>query len=272
MFVAMLGLFLGAVIGYWRKPAFHRAVLAMLCIGGMAFIRTPYGLGMALFFVMFLAFRSGPRVRLSAGVHALLLIAVGVLVLSVVWPYLDDYVNNDVLPKAKSYFSLTSDTTRDWIQIETTRGLLTSLWWSLPLALVGPTPAEVLARPLTLPFFLSGVAIFCSLLYAVGVAFNTPRGTERKILLLGWLPAVVLILIAYVPFGIYNSGSAIRYASCFLLFLVFPSMLRSAASADDVVLANNQPVQWARASYVAFNRNPHGMQPTSLGTATGIVE
>ena len=41
-----------------------------------------------------------------------------------------------------------------------------------------------------------------------------------------------IILIAYVPFGIYNSGSAIRYASCFLLFLVFPSMLLSAASAS----------------------------------------
>ena len=81
------------------------------------------------------------------------------------------------------------------------------------------------------PFFLSGVVIFCSLLYSIGVAFNAPAGRERKILLLGWLPALAIILVAYVPFGIYNSGSAIRYASCFLLFLVFPSMLLSAASA-----------------------------------------
>jgi hypothetical protein len=64
------------------------------------------------------------------------------------------------------------------------------------------------------------------------VAFRAPSGRERKILLLCWLPAVAFILIAYVPFGIYNSGSAIRYASCFLLFLIFPSMLLSAVSAE----------------------------------------
>jgi hypothetical protein len=242
-----------------------------LCIGGMSFIRTPYGLGMALFFLMFLAFRSGPRVHLSAGVHALLLVGVGVLVLSVAWPYLDDYVNNDVLPRAQHYFSLSSDATRDWVQIDTTRGLLTSLWWSLPLALVGPTPGEVMARPLTLPFFVSGVVIFASLLYAIGVAFRTPAGIERKILLLGWLPAIVLILIAYVPFGIYNSGSAIRYASCFLLFLIFPSMLRSAASAEDAIDADALPaVPIAR--FVAFNRDLQGMQPGSIPATTGMVE
>lgn len=272
LFVGMLGLFLGAVLAYWRKPAFHRALLAMLCIGGMSFIRTPYGLGLGLFFLMFLAYRSGPRVHLSAGVHALLLIALGVLVLLVAWPPINDYVNLDVLPRAQRYFSLSSEATRDWIQIDTTRNLLTSLWWSLPLALVGPTPGEVMARPLTLPFFVSGLVIFCSLLYAIGVAFRTPAGTERKILLLGWLPAVVLILIAYVPFGIYNSGSAIRYASCFLLFLIFPSMLRSAASAEDALDAERLPTPWARASYVAFNRNLQGMKPEPVAATTGIVE
>ena len=41
--------------------------------------------------------------------------------------------------------------------------------------------------------------------------------------------------MSYVPFGVYNPGSGIRYASCFLLFLVFPWMLRSAiASTVDV--------------------------------------
>jgi hypothetical protein len=48
---------------------------------------------------------------------------------------------------------------------------------------------------------------------------------------LGWLPAMMVTLISYVPFGVYNAGSGIRYASCFLLFLVFPWMLRSALAA-----------------------------------------
>jgi hypothetical protein len=195
-------------------------------------MRAPYGVGMAIFFLLFLVYRSGPRTGLSIGVQALLLAFVIPVVLAFAWPYLDLYVTDEVLPKAKGYFTIKSDTTRTWIEMQTTVDLLSSLWWSLPLALVGPTPGEVMARPVMLPFFVSGLVVLGSFLYSVGVAFRAPSALERKILLLGWLPAVAFILIAYVPFGIYNSGSAIRYASCFLLFLIFPSMLLSAMSAE----------------------------------------
>ena len=233
MFVGLLAFFMGAVIGYYRNPALHRALIALLCIGGMTFIRAPYGVGTALFFLMFLAYRSGPRLHLSIGVQTLLFAVVCAFALTLIWPYLDGYITGEVLPKAKNYFTTKSDTTRTWIHIDTTVQLLTSLWWSLPLAMVGPTPAEVLARPLMSPFFASGLVVLGSFLYSICVAFRAPPGLERKILLLAWLPAIAFILIAYVPFGIYNSGSAIRYASCFLLFLIFPSMLLSAAAACD---------------------------------------
>lgn len=231
LFVALMGFFIGATLSYCRKPTFGHAFLALICVGGMTFIRAPYGAGVALFFVLFLIYRSGPRLGLSIGVQALLLCLLFPLVLSLVWPYIDGYVTNEVLPKAKGYFTIKSNTTRTWIDIRTTAELLASLRWSLPLALVGPTPAEVAARPVMLPFFLSGIVVLCSFLYSIGVALRAPFARERKILLLGWLPAMVFILIAYVPFGIYNSGSAIRYASCFLLFLIFPSMLLSTAAA-----------------------------------------
>jgi hypothetical protein len=231
LFVGLMGFFLGAVLGYWRRPGFLYFLLATVCVGLMIFIRAPYGASMAVFFVMFLIYRSGPRVGLSVGVQTLLLLGCATLILLVVWHPLDDYITEDVLPRARAYFSLASGTTRTWIDMETTSALLKSLWWSLPLALVGPTPAEVLARPIMAPFMLSGLVVFGTLLYSIGMAFRAPKGLERKILLLGWFPALVMILIAYVPFGIYNSGSAIRYASCFLPYVIFPSMLLSAAAA-----------------------------------------
>lgn len=265
LFVGLLGLFMGAVLAYWRNPVFHRGLLALLCVAGMTFIRAPYGIGTGLFFMMFLAYRSGPTIRLSAGVQALLFAVVCVSALILIWPYLNSYITDDVLPKAKNYFSLGSETTRTWIQVDTTAKLFTGLWWSLPLALVGPTPGEVLARPVMLPFFLSGLVIFGSLLYSVGVALRAPPGRERKILLLGWLPAVIVILIAYVPFGIYNSGSAIRYASCFLLFLVFPSLLFSAVSAK--ALAEVVPTAAkARMAFVIHGRPSVDRSPTGIET------
>lgn len=232
LFVGLLGFMLGAVLSYYRRPRFAVALLALACVAGMTFIRAPYGLGTALFLLMFLLYRSGPRIGASTGVHTLFFTLVGLLVLMVAWPYLGAYINEQALPQAEAYFTINSDATRLWIDMDTAAELFTSLWWSLPLALIGPTPAEVIERPMMLPFMLSGLVVFGSLLYSLVLAIRAPRGMVRKFLLLGWLPAVVLILIAYVPFGIYNPGSAIRYASCFLLLLVFPSMLLSTTFAD----------------------------------------
>lgn len=232
LFIGVLGFFLGAVLSYYRKPRLRMVLFAIGCVAAMTFIRAPYGLGTALFLLMFLLYRSGPRIGASTGVHVLFFMLVGLFVLMCTWPYMDAYITGEVLPKAESYFTVYSDTTRLWVDMDTTVELLTSLWWSVPLALIGPTPAEVIERPLMLPFFLSGMLVFGSFVYSAWLAFGAQRGMARKILLLGWLPAAVLILIAYVPFGIYNPGSAIRYASCFLLFLVFPPLLLSTMSAE----------------------------------------
>lgn len=231
LFIALLGFFLGAVLGYYRRPGPFNALLALACVAGMIFIRAPYGFGFALFLVMFLLYRSGMRTRASAGVQVLFLALIAILVLACVWQYLDEYITLEVLPEARSYFTLRSDTTRTWIRIDSAAELFLSLWWSLPLALVGPTPMEAAARPAMLPFLISGLVVFVCFLHALTLAFRAPPGVLRKILVVGWLPSLTFILIAYVPYGIYNPGSAIRYASSFLLFLAFPSLLLSAASA-----------------------------------------
>ena len=239
LFVGLLGFFLGAVLSYWRRPAFRHGSSRCFASAACRLSGRPTGSAWHCF-LMFLIYRSGPRVRLSMGVQAIFFAGVFGFVLALVWPYLDGYITGEVLPKARGYFTTKSETTRTWVYIDTTANLLTSLWWSLPLALVGPTPGEVAARPLMFPFFLSGLVVLGSWLYSVGVAFRVQSSRERKILLLGWLPAALFILIAYVPFGIYNSGSAIRYASCFLLFLIFPSMLLSAMSAE-AIYADSRP-------------------------------
>src|SRR4249919_1435284 len=228
LYIGLLGYFMGAMAGYFRKASWSKWWFAVLCIAGMVFIRAPFGGAMALFFLMAWMLQRGPRVGLSLGVQAAMLLTVGAIAVVFLWPQLDDYIAGEVLPKARSYFTIYSDSTRMWINIQTTHELFSSLWWTLPLAIVGPTPGEVLSRPVLLPFFASGLVVFFLLLYAIQQAFRAPAGLPRKVLVLGWLPAMMVTLISYVPFGVYNAGSGIRYASCFLLFLVFPWMLRSA--------------------------------------------
>lgn len=232
LFTGLLGFFLGALCGYYRKRGAHRILLALVCVAGMVFLRAPFGVAAALLLAMYLVYMWAPRVGLSAGVQAMLLACAGALLAGAMWPELDLYIANEVLPKAKSYFTIHSPTTRLWVDMDETRELFGSLWWALPLSLVGPTPGEVMARPVMLPFFVSGLLVLGLVLHAMRIAiFRAPAGLPRKILLVGWLPAMLLSLVSYVPFGIYNPGSGIRYAATFLLLLTFPSMLMSTIEA-----------------------------------------
>lgn len=233
LFIGLLGFFMGAVIGYFTERGLQRLLLAVVCAAGMIFIRAPFGAGTAIFLLMFLVYLWGPRTQLSLGVQFLGFLAAAAFALYLLWPMIDDYIANDVLPKAKTFFTVNSDTTRLWMNLDSTGKLFKTLWWTLPLALIGPTPGEVLARPVMLPFFLSGLVVIGVLLFSMQVALRqSPPGVLRKILVLGWLPAVALMLISYVPFGVYNPGSGIRYESCFLLFLILPSMFLSAITAE----------------------------------------
>jgi hypothetical protein len=228
----LLAFFMGTVLGHYRQRRFEHFLLALLCVAGMIYVRAPFGIGVALFYLVYLLYAWGPRLRMSNGVQALFVLSLSALVLPFAWPYLDSYISNEVLPLARSYFTVASATTRTWVDLQTTRDLLNGIWWILPLSLIGPTPGEVLARPITFPFFVAGLIVFGLLVHSVYVAlFKIPRGPVRGTLLLGWLPATLVILVSYMPFGIYNPGSGIRYASCFLLFLVLPSLFLSVVPA-----------------------------------------
>jgi hypothetical protein len=120
LFIGLLGFFMGAVIGYYTERGFGRLLLALACVGGMVFIRSPYGIGTALFLLMFLIYLWGPRTQLSVGVQFLGFAAVAGFVLFLCWPMLVDYIAGDVLPKAKTFFSINSDTTRLWLNQTTT--------------------------------------------------------------------------------------------------------------------------------------------------------
>jgi amino acid transporter len=139
-----------------------------------------------------------------------------------------DAFESTVLPKAKSYFTIHSSTTRTWVQLDTIGDYLSQFWWMLPTALIGPTLHEVIHRPIMLLTWLAGLAVVAAMANALLVALRAREPFERKLLLLSWLPAVAALAFAYVPFGIYNPGSGIRYASSFLPFVLYPRLLQQA--------------------------------------------
>ena len=97
---------------------------------------------------------------------------------------------------------------------------------------------------------MSGLTVFFLLLYAIQQAFRIPDAIGRKILVLAWLPATCSRSSRTCPSAMYNPGSGIRYASCFLLFLVFPWMLRSVVASR----ATESPPQKPYVPYLHHHR------------------
>jgi hypothetical protein len=228
VFVGFLGYFMGSVVGLDEGRSVGKAFMMIVSAAGMVFIRDAYGVGMVLFMLVFAAQRWGLRIRMSVGVQLALLMLIVALVSVIFADQVSAYLADDILPKARSYFTLDSATTRTWVHLDDASDYFLSLWWSVPVALIGPTVSETLSRPIMFPFFLSGLVVFGTLVFAVRTALRTRGAAYRKLLLVGWLPAVGFIVAVYVPFGVYNPGSAIRYSSCFLLFFLMPWMLASA--------------------------------------------
>jgi hypothetical protein len=228
VFVGFLGFFMGSVVGLTGGRSCSRAFILVVSAAGMVFIRDAYGVGMVLFMLVFAAQRWGLRIRMGVGVQLLLLVLVAALISVILADQASAYLATDILPKARSYFTLGSATTRTWVRINDAGDYFASLWWSVPLALIGPTIGETLSRPIMFPFFLSGLIAFGTLVFAVRAALRARGAGYRKLLLIGWLPAIGFIVASYVPFGVYNPGSGIRYSSCFLLFFLMPWMLASA--------------------------------------------
>ena len=208
LYIGLLGYFMGAAVGYYRKPSWSKWWFAVLCVAGTDVhpraVRwrdgavLPDGLDGA----------ARPARRIEPGRAG---VPDGGDRRASWWSRRGRRSTTTSPAKCcrrRGCISRSARaTTRLWINIDTTSGYLTSLWWTLPLSMVGPTPAEVYARPVMLPFLVSGLTVFFLLLYAIQQAFRCADVHRRaRCLVLAWLPAMLLTLIAYVPFGMYNPG------------------------------------------------------------------
>jgi hypothetical protein len=226
VFVGLVGYCLGACLRGAGKPWGLHACVALGCAAAALFIREAFGAAVMLFVLASIIL---PRPRLPVVAGGVRVLVPGLVACWVVAVGADDFanlMNHTVLPKARSYFTIHSPTTRDWITLDTIDQYLASLGWMLPLSLLGPTPMEVLRRPVMLPSMLGGIAVVMVIADAVLATMTHRRAHVARACRWAWLPAMVVILFCYVPFGIYNPGSGIRYAASFLPFALYPRMLQ----------------------------------------------
>jgi hypothetical protein len=82
------------------------------------------------------------------------------------------------------------------------------------LGIVGPMPAELLARPVFIPFFLEGLLIFLFPALVYGYACKQSFPEKQRFKHVFWfclIPALLALIVLHAPFGLLNPGSATRW-------------------------------------------------------------
>jgi len=144
-----------------------------------------------------------------------------------------DYAVEDLMSLSKDYFTGFSGSS--------TRYSLASNWNSamdfityIPtgffVSLVGPTLNESIERPMFFVAFFEGVLYIaiCIYLYFILLlkTLNFRSNLFITLVLYSFFPALILILFAHYPLGIWNPGTALRYRQNMVpLMIFFPLLL-----------------------------------------------
>ena len=93
------------------------------------------------------------------------------------------------------------------------------------IALIGPTFNESLNRPIYFPFFIESLLFIAYLVYylvlCIILQVKLKRLSQYFLIMLFYV--LILTAIMHYPFGVFNSGSALRYRSAFYhIFIILP--------------------------------------------------
>lgn len=199
-----------------------------------AFIMRPnYAISYALLIFITIFFRGKMKIKspnLSIGVHYFqLLIAtiISIIVLFLtkdLWEKELLYVMRTAEGMFLPYPSKTNRMDITWIE---GGDFFSNMGWGLPSSFIGPTFMESIKRPAFLPFFLEGIVSLGLLFMVVANLLRSIKINSeiRKIVIYGFLPAVIIALIIHYPLGIFNPGSAVRYKQALVPLLYFYPLL-----------------------------------------------
>jgi len=93
------------------------------------------------------------------------------------------------------------------------------------IALIGPTFSESLQRPIYFPFFIESMLFIGYLFYYIVLSIILQVKLKRlsQYFLIMLFYVIILTAIMHYPFGVFNSGSALRYRSAFYhIFIILP--------------------------------------------------
>ena len=103
--------------------------------------------------------------------------------------------------------------------------LFKNMYWGIPVSLIGPSLLEMVQSPFKIIYIMDGLLSFVIFYYFSSHIIRSKK-TIVYFFIFFYIPSVILIIFLHYPFGLFNSGSALRYKMALVpLFSFFPLML-----------------------------------------------
>ena len=232
--VALFSIFIKQVFNIVDKSTVNKKILIFTGIVAV-FLRPHYGIAyLYLFFSTVLItyiYRRGYNI-FSKGVvfttYALLfLIFIGLLYYS-----FEHWEGGliEVMHKSKNYFiHYSGSSTRYNLEFKSVSDFFSTIPSGLFMSLVGPTFAESLDRPLFFIVFIEGL-VYLGICFFIYYVFFIKSLAYRNnlfisLFLFSFLPALIALLLAHYPLGVWNPGTALRYKQALVPLMVFYPLL-----------------------------------------------
>jgi hypothetical protein len=200
-------------------------LLIVFCIILSLIVRPHYSIGLISLF-LFVHFTQ--KVALKAKGMLILNIFILVFFACILYTFALPFINDGgFVDIAQGYFigfddAGASRNTNFWV---TNSDYFTKMFSGSWIALIGPTFNESLSRPIYFPFFIESLLFIAYLVYYLVLCIILQVKLKRlsQYFLIMLVYVFILTAIMHYPFGVFNSGSALRYRSSFYhIFIILP--------------------------------------------------
>jgi hypothetical protein len=219
------GIIMGGLFDVLYGKKLSNVVLMALCVILSLLVRPHYSIGLiSLFSFVLFTQKAALKAKGMLILNIFIVAIFAYIVYIIALPFINDGGFVDI---AQAYFigfddAGASRNANFWV---TNSDYFTKMFSGSWIAIIGPTFNESLNRPIYFPFFIESLLFIAYLLYyivlSIIIQVKLKRLSQYFLIMLFYV--IMLTAIMHYPFGVFNSGSALRYRSAFYhIFIILP--------------------------------------------------
>ncbi len=219
------GIIMGGLFDVLYGKKLTNVVLMALCVILSLLVRPHYSIGLiSLFSFVLFTQKVALKAKGMLILNIFILACFACIVYIIALPFINEGGFVDI---AQAYFigfddAGASRNANFWV---TNSDYFTKMFSGSWIAIIGPTFNESLNRPIYFPFFIESLLFIAYLLYYLVLSIIIQVKLKRlsQYFLIMFFYVIMLTAIMHYPFGVFNSGSALRYRSAFYhIFIILP--------------------------------------------------